>query len=141
VSHDRYFLDQVADHVLVVEPGRWATYEGNYSDYVLFLKNREAELKAAEAASASRDKGARSEDTRAPREGRRKRVFPYRKVAEIEAEIAAKEEIVASCEANLVDVAYHRDAAKMKANLELYESTKAALVTLYEHWEEAVELN
>ena len=29
----------------------------------------------------------------------------------------------------------------MKANLELYEAAKAALVTLYEHWEEAVELN
>jgi ATP-binding cassette subfamily F protein 3 len=141
VSHDRYFLDQVADHVLVVEPGSWATYEGNYSDYVLFLKNREAEVKAAEAASGSRDKAPRSEDTRAPRETRRKRMFPYRKVADIEAEIADKEEIVAQCEANLVDVAYHRDAAKMKANLELYESTKAALVRLYEHWEEAVELN
>jgi hypothetical protein len=59
----------------------------------------------------------------------------------IETEIAEKEVVVAQCEANLVDVAYHRDAAKMKANLELYEATKTALVKLYEHWEEAVELN
>lgn len=141
VSHDRYFLDQVADHVLVVEPGQWACYDGNYSDYVLFLKNREAELKSAGAKSATTEKAARAEDLRSPREGRRKRTFPYRKVPDIEAEIAEKEQIVAQCEANLVDVAYHKDAVKMKANLDLYEATKLALVKLYEHWEEAVELN
>jgi len=48
---------------------------------------------------------------------------------------------VAQCEANLVDPAFHRDAARMKANMSLYESSKEALTKLYEHWEEAVELN
>jgi len=141
VSHDRYFLDQVASNVLVVEPGHWASYGGNYSDYVLFLKNRDLELKAAGEQSTQTTKGVKSEDRRSPREPRRKRKFPYRKVAEIESEIADKEAVVAQCEANLADPAYHRDATKMKANMELYESTKVALVALYEHWEEAVELN
>ena len=140
VSHDRYFLDQVATNVLVVEPGHWATYDGNYSDYVLFLKNREAELKAA-GERAAPEKGIRPDDRRSTREPRRRRKFPYRKVDEIEAEIAAKEATVAQCELNLADPAYHRDAAKMMANMELYESTRAALTQLYEHWEEAVELN
>lgn len=141
VSHDRYFLDQVATNVLVVEPGHWACYGGNYSDYVLFLKNREAELNAAGAHSTQTNKVAKSEDRRSSREPRRKRKFPYRKVADIESEIAEKEATVAQCEANLADPAYHRDATRMKTNMELYESTKASLVALYEHWEEAVELN
>ena len=29
----------------------------------------------------------------------------------------------------------------MRANMELYKATKTALASLYEHWEEAVELN
>lgn len=141
VSHDRYFLDQVATDVLVVESGQWASYHGNYSDYVLFLKNREAELKAAGESKADAAKAAKADTRKSTREPKRKRQFPYRKLDEIEAEIAEKEATVAQCEANLSDPAFHRDASKMKANLELYEATKAALVTLYQHWEEAVELN
>ncbi len=141
VSHDRYFLDRVASDVLVVEPGHWACYDGNYSDYVLFLKNRDAELKAAAERSPAASKGPATDDRRSSREPRRKRKFPYRKVEDIEAEIAATEAQVAECEANLVDPAFHRDAAKMKANMSLYESSKEALTKLYEHWEEAVELN
>ncbi len=33
VSHDRYFLDAVAERVLEIEDGRIHEYEGNYSDY------------------------------------------------------------------------------------------------------------
>ena len=141
VSHDRYFLDQVATNVLVVEPGHWACYDGNYSDYVLFLKNRDTELKAAGERTPQSEKAARAEDRRSTREPRRRRKFPYRKVADIEVEIADREAVVAQCEANLADPAYHRDASKMKANMELYETNKSTLISLYEHWEEAVELN
>ena len=34
VSHDRYFLNRVADHVLVVEPGRFRVIDGNYDTYL-----------------------------------------------------------------------------------------------------------
>ncbi|MGD0899373.1 MAG: ATP-binding cassette domain-containing protein, partial [Thermoguttaceae bacterium] len=35
VSHDRYFVNQVADHLLVVEGGRVRVIEGNYQAYQL----------------------------------------------------------------------------------------------------------
>jgi ATPase subunit of ABC transporter with duplicated ATPase domains len=35
VSHDRYFIDRVATHILAIEPGgRVREYPGNYSDYI-----------------------------------------------------------------------------------------------------------
>lgn len=34
ISHDRYFLDRVANRVIELEDGRAAVYEGNYSWYV-----------------------------------------------------------------------------------------------------------
>lgn len=33
ISHDRYFLDRVADHILELENGDLSEYIGNYSDY------------------------------------------------------------------------------------------------------------
>jgi len=47
VTHDRYFLDRVADRMIEVEFGRLSEYVGNYSDY-LMLK---AERMASEARS------------------------------------------------------------------------------------------
>ncbi len=38
VSHDRYFLDQVAEHIWEMRPGGFETYRGNYSHY---LRQRE----------------------------------------------------------------------------------------------------
>jgi ATP-binding cassette subfamily F protein uup len=35
VSHDRYFIDRVATHIVAIEPeGRVREYPGNYSDYI-----------------------------------------------------------------------------------------------------------
>ncbi len=34
VSHDRYFVNQIADHLIVVEQGRGLVVEGNYSTYL-----------------------------------------------------------------------------------------------------------
>ncbi|MBE0696515.1 MAG: ABC-F family ATP-binding cassette domain-containing protein, partial [Anaerolineaceae bacterium] len=34
ISHDRYFLDQVVDRLLVLENGQTTSYPGGYSDYL-----------------------------------------------------------------------------------------------------------
>jgi ATP-binding cassette subfamily F protein 3 len=34
VSHDRYFLDRIADRIVAIEDGEVRTYPGNYSDYL-----------------------------------------------------------------------------------------------------------
>jgi len=39
ISHDRYFLDQVVDRVLVLEYGFIKSYPGNYSDYLIKQMN------------------------------------------------------------------------------------------------------
>ncbi len=50
VSHDRYFLDQLANRVLVAETDGWKLHDGNYSEYVDFRKRIDAQ-KASDAAS------------------------------------------------------------------------------------------
>lgn len=40
VSHDRYFLDKVVDHIWEMSPSRMETYRGNYSAYLLQRQQR-----------------------------------------------------------------------------------------------------
>jgi ATPase subunit of ABC transporter with duplicated ATPase domains len=41
ISHDRWFLDRIATHILAFEGGSEATwFEGNYSDYEQDYKRR-----------------------------------------------------------------------------------------------------
>lgn len=45
VSHDRYFIDQIADYVFEIEYGKLTVYEGNYTEYQKKKeKNREIQL-------------------------------------------------------------------------------------------------
>ncbi len=52
VSHDRYFLDQLATRVFEVEGGKVNVYPGNYEDYLWRKEGGAAELAAATAAAA-----------------------------------------------------------------------------------------
>jgi len=149
VSHDRYFLDQVCDMLLVVEPKRFRVIDGNYSTYQTLIDSglaQEArvgkESKTTTAAvddvpaesKAKRAKGANSKP-------RRKRKFPYRKVAELESEIAAIENRIEAIYSEMGLEATLRDGDLIKnLNAEL-ESLQNSLEPLYEHLEEAIEMN
>lgn len=139
VSHDRYFLDRVATHLLVNEGDRWFEFGGTYTEYLAFRQARRAEEAAAAERAAAR--AALADPKPAAKDSRRKRKYPYRKVAEIEGEIAATETLVAQCQADLGDPEVHRDAARMMATMSRFESSQVKLAQLYEHWEEAMELN
>ena len=72
---------------------------------------------------------------------KRKRRFPYRKVAELEAEIAERETGLRELERLLASSELYRDGDRVKETTHAFEETKQLLQRLYEHWEEAVELN
>ena len=73
--------------------------------------------------------------------GKRKRKFPYRKVEDLEADIAATETELQELEQLMASPDLYRDGEKVKQTTKAFEETKATLKQLYEHWEEAVELN
>lgn len=53
ISHDRHFIDHVANRVIELDSGRVTEYKGNYTDYkeqkALFMKSQEATVKNLEA--------------------------------------------------------------------------------------------
>jgi ATP-binding cassette subfamily F protein 3 len=134
VSHDRYFLNQVADRLIVVAEGRARVIEGDFETYQR-LVTQEAEVPQQTAPPAPAAAAPAAEA------GRRKRRFPYRKPAEIEAEIGRLEEELAALELALGEPETYRDADRARRTRRRFEEIQAALTTLYEHWDEALELN
>jgi ATP-binding cassette, subfamily F, member 3 len=145
VSHDRYFLNRVVD-LLVVLDGRGGSevVYGNYDTFELLRQARETASasggrKLSESGLAN---AARTPSDFAPaKPEKRKRKFPYRKVPDIEADIAATEAAVNALEAALQSADVYRDPARLRQTMTDLEASKNALARLYQHWEEAVELN
>ncbi len=139
VSHDRYFLNRVADHLLIVEPSRFRVIEGNYETYLYLAKQGLAagERWSVEAAGGQEKKT----PPQAAKTLRRKRKFAYRKSADIEAEIAEREARIDQLHTALADPQVLRDGNRVKEVKAELDEQQAALPTLYEHWEEAAELN
>jgi ATP-binding cassette subfamily F protein 3 len=144
VSHDRYFLNRVSDLLIVFADGTTEVVYGNYDTYELLRQSRE---KAAPASggrkspdSDANTPGSRP-DARPEQPAKRKRKFPYRKVPDLEADIAAAEKRVADLEAALQTPDVYKDATRLRDTMKDLDKQKDALARLYQHWEEAVELN
>ena len=135
VSHDRYFLNQVADRLIVLGGGRARVIEGDYETYQRLAQQEDKEvvLKGVRQLPATSSDGSKPE--------RRKRKFPYRKAADIEKEIARLEAEVATLEDALGQPATWREPIKARDTQLRYEDVKRELASLYEHWDEAVEFN
>ncbi len=154
VSHDRYFLNRVIDLMVVLDGnGNSQVIHGNYDTYELMRAQQEAAR--AEAAGRKKEAGRVAVNNRpadgsstqevlagtGQRPAKRKRKFPYRKASDLEEEIAALEQELADLEAQLASPELYRDGEKVKQTTRSFEETKASLQRLYEHWEEAIELN
>jgi len=142
VSHDRYFLNRVADLLIVFANDTTEVVYGNYDTYELLRQAREK----ADAAAASRkggDKANRAQEAVAStgKAAKPKRKFPFRKVTDLEADIASAEKRVTDLEAAMLTPDVYKDATRVRDTMADLQKTKDALARLYQHWEEAVELN
>ncbi len=148
VSHDRYFLDKVANRIFAFEGnGKIRRYEGNYSDYRAVCEREGRPVAASlsggkqQTAEASGQTDAAekadSRDTWKKREQKLK--FSYREQKEyetIDADIAALEAEIAALEAEMAEAA--TDYGRLR---ELSAKKEEAEVRLEEKMERWVYLN
>mgnify|MGYP001175487863 CR=1 FL=1 len=64
VSHDRYFVDAVADRILELDQGKLTSYLGNYSDY----RRKKAELEKTKPATDDQTSGSKASEDKTERE-------------------------------------------------------------------------
>jgi ATP-binding cassette subfamily F protein uup len=137
VSHDRFFLDQVATHTLAWDPDReprWEWYEGNPSAVRRLRAERAQESAARE--TAARSEGGRGRARQEP--ARRKPGLTQkeeRRLAELEAAMAALQGRIQSLEAALVDPGAFMSAdAPGHQALKDRDAAKAQLEALELEW-------
>ena len=106
------------------------------------MKEEEKKARALAAQSSQSVKA----NVEVPRSGngqlpKKKRKFPFRKTVDLEADIARSEAEKNRLEALLADPDTYRDETKARQVRDHFESVETTLATLYEHWEESMELN
>ncbi len=53
ITHDRYFLERVTDHICEIEKGKLVSYQGSYQDYLVAKEERLEQSKANERKRAN----------------------------------------------------------------------------------------
>ena len=136
VSHDRYFLNQVADRLIDLRRPRPASSRATTRPTsASSRKRRNAPRPPRHRPAASPPRPPQPDPPARPRE-KPKRKFPYRKAADIEREIGELEKEVVELEDQLGQPATWRDPVKAVGTQERHKLIKDKLENLYQHWED-----
>jgi ATP-binding cassette subfamily F protein 3 len=151
VTHDRFLVNAVADHVLVIRDGKVSQIKGNYDAYRHWLKEGLAVADRGQVAkrnvAGERNSNGRGENSIQSNESpngkpaRRKRKFPYRKIGDLEQDITQLETHIEDLHRQMLEPENLRDGRKMKQLQAELADSEAQLLKVYEHYEEACELN
>jgi ATP-binding cassette, subfamily F, member 3 len=113
VSHDRYFLDRVAERLLVLEPPGIVSFEGNYTAWSNHLANKKIAAAAAAAPAKRRVNAPQAQRNTPPAKKRSDnpsaRPFGRLGVEELEKQITQTEAELAGCRSSLGDAQTARD--------------------------------
>lgn len=137
VSHDRYFINRVANRVIEMSAEGVSEYLGNYDDY---LEKKRAALLPEEAASDGLTQTQRDKLKRKERLARESRRQLEDRVRAAEAEIARTEAEVAHLEAEMAAPDAWQDPEAGRALTESHARAKETLDALYDEWAELAEL-
>jgi len=135
VSHDRYFIDRVADRVLAIDKGRLEYYWGNYSYY---HEKIQAQKKALQCEKReSQEKAARPDWQLREQEKERKKSRRKldQELAALEADIMEKENRKTELEDFLSDPTTYNDEEKARLCSTEYRLVGRMLEEAYSLWE------
>jgi ATP-binding cassette subfamily F protein 3 len=144
VSHDRYFLDKVANVTMELEHGKLTRYDGNYL-YYKEKKSAEEAVKAAETPvqAAKEPKREQPNPKKEPTAEREKRIAPPAGVSEekrqellqrAEAELAMAEAELKMLEREMNDPELQQDPEKSRRIAEEYAAKEKEIEQRYEKW-------
>lgn len=132
VSHDRYFINRIANRIIEMQSDGVTEYIGNYDDYIE-RKNRPVAVET----EAGKTKTELEKEKR--REKLSRQALRQLKIRAQEAEkaVGVKEAEIAELEAQMADPSLYSDAQKSADVQRAYQKAQQALQTLYEQWEAA----
>jgi len=142
VSHDRYFLDNVANKIWFIEDQKIKEYPGTYAEFDVWYAKRKLEPKAA-AAPLPPKKEEKKEVAPVKQQPSDNKSHQLKKLnqdlVKMEEQIAGLEKTVKQLEAELADDKIYNDLTKLNDINNNYELKKLELGHLQLKWEELAE--
>lgn len=143
ISHDRYFLNKMAERIVELKPTGTDHFLGNYDDMIekkteIEEARQEALAKAAAAASSVKptaSDSAPANSYEADKQAKREERTRQRKIEQLEQEIAAEEQTIAELEEKLADPAIFNDYMRIQEIQAEIDKHKDVLSRAYEEWE------
>ena len=133
VSHDRYFLDNMADRIFAFEgDGHLVQYEGGYTDYLEARERKLADVSVEESSPVKENKPSKNDWKQNRKE---KLKFSYKEEREFETideDIEKLEEKIASIEADMMKNA--TNSGKLREIVEEKEKAEKALEEKMDRW-------
>ncbi|MDB5137745.1 MAG: family ATP-binding cassette protein [Mucilaginibacter sp.] len=141
VSHDRYFLDNVANKIWFIEDHQIKQYPGNYAEFDIWFAKRKLEPKAA--APAPQPKKEEKKETVAvkhPTDDKSKEIKKMNQdLAKMEEQITELEKTIKQLEAQLADDKLYSDTKKAQEVNDAYQLKKLDLKEIQAKWESLAE--
>ena len=133
VSHDRYFLDKIANRIIYLEEATYSTYEGNYSEF--WQNNKLIEENDLKDKACVENSGKLKYQEQKKENRKKERSNRKRDPKVIESEIESVEKRIAELDELLQQEDVFSNFEKtQKIDVE-YKELSAKLEKLYEEWE------
>lgn len=144
ISHDRYFVENVANKIWYIEDYQLKEYPGTYNEYEQWQEDREKAAKKAGLASPTTPKPAPKEEKKplsnAERDANQQELRKASKeLKEIEARVTTLEQELAVYEKQLADPNIYNNAAQLKDATVKFEQVKKELNRVNDQWEKLAE--
>ncbi|MCG3129295.1 MAG: putative ABC transporter ATP-binding protein YbiT [Phycisphaerae bacterium] len=157
VSHDRYFLDRIAQRLLVMRPEGHRFFTGNYSGYIEALEREQESARAATesarlvaagtagareanaSAAGTRKLDAASAETPDDSLARERAEYDRYSIDEIEVFIYEQEQEIARLNDVFADPATYRDPEKIADLQDRLDDARHKLAVLQSAWDERAE--
>ncbi len=138
ISHDRYFLDNVANKIWYIEDKQLKEYPGTYQEYEEWNAKRinKPEIKVEKKVVKEEPKKVKATPTE---DTKRLLIKKNKELVQLEEQIASKEIEVIQLEEYLAKEEIYSDAIKLQEATRNYNSTKAVYEQLQASWESLAE--
>ena len=133
VSHDRYFINRVANRIIEMRPDGVTEYLGNYDDY---LEHKRIESAPEDPAAPTRTRTQIDRDRRAERLKKESGKALKARITQTERDIEAAEAEVSRLEAAMADPATYQSPDRAAALMRDHKAEKERLEALYDTWTE-----
>lgn len=140
ISHDRFFVENVATKIWYIEDFQLKEYPGTYAEYEQWQEDRDKAAKKAGLPSPSAPKPMPKVEEPKPssNEHSHDAKKAAKELAEVETRITALEKELAIYEAQLADSAIYANASQLKDTTLKFEAVKKELAAQTSRWEQLV---